>query len=152
MFKWLLCWIFGIVYLPTTPEQFDSLVAKVVKKYKLSDSHHAAAIISVAIRHLPNEQATTKLKYLGHSVLKNLANYVAYHKAETMKHDSQIDQLVSLLRTDPNDQQAMDALTKAATDGSEKAKEAIAKFEPKLTVVKDQDADVIPIQPASQET
>lgn len=139
------------VKLPTTPEQFDALVSKVVKKYKLSDPHHAAAIISVAIRHLPNEQATTSLKYLGHSVLKNLANYVAHHKAETMKHDAQIDQLVSMLRSDPNDQQAMDALTKAATEGSPKAIEALAKFEPKLTVVQDQNADVIPIQSTSQE-
>ena len=115
------------VKLPTTPEAFDSLVELIVKKYGLVDKNHAAACVSVAIRHLPVEQAYTTYDYLGHYVIKNIANYVAHHKAELMKHNSQVDQLEQIIKLDPGNQQARDELTKAAKDGSEYAKEAAAR-------------------------
>lgn len=116
------------VQLPTTPEAFDRLVARVVKEYKLIDAHHAAAVISVAIRHLPHTEAYCTVKYLGDYVLKNLANYVADHKSQIMKHESQIDQLIALLKSNPNDNQARDGLEKAANEGSEYAKAELAKL------------------------
>lgn len=116
------------VLLPTTLAEFDELVSRVVKKYKLHDTNHAAAVISVAIRHLPNEEAYTTLNYLGQCVLKNIANYVANHKSETMKHASQVEHLASILLTDPNNQQALDELQKAADQGSTLAKDALSKM------------------------
>lgn len=118
------------VKLPITTSEFENLVTRVVKKYELTDRHHAAAIISVAIRHLPNTQAYTTLEYLGHSVLKNIANYVANHKGETLRHESQIAQLVNILTNDPNNLQAFDELTRASNEGSEQAKAALAKLFP----------------------
>ncbi len=117
------------VKLPTTIKEFDSLVARVVKKYKLEDAHHAAAIISVAIRHLPNDQAYTTLEYLGESVIKNIANFVANHKSQVLQHSAQITHLVNMLQTDAGNIQARDELQKAANEGSIEAKAALEKFE-----------------------
>jgi hypothetical protein len=118
--------------LPRTPEAYDELVDKVCKKFKLIDKHHAAAVISVAIRHLPPEQGTTTLEYLGHYVIKNIANYVANHKGEILKHEGQVNQLVDNLKNNPNDQQSRDSLYTAASDGSPYAIKALEKlgFEP----------------------
>lgn len=115
--------------LPTTLDDFDLLVASVVKRYKLKDAHHAAAIISVAIRHLPNDQAYVTLDYLGQCVMKNLANYIADHKANNMRHEDKVNQLAQMLLTDPNNFQVRDELQKAANEGSKSAQAAIAKFE-----------------------
>lgn len=122
------------IKLPTTLAEFDTLVDKVVKKYKLEDKHHAAAIISVAIRHLPNEQAYSTLDYLGQYVLKNLANFVANHKGQVLQQKSQIDALVNILANDPNDNQARDQLYLASQE-SEYAKEQFEKLEAKATVI-----------------
>lgn len=116
------------VKLPTTLDEFDALVSRVVSRFNLTDTHHAAAIISIAIRHLPNDQAHTTLDYLGHTVLKNIANHIANHKSDVLKHGAQIDHLVSLIKADPTDQQARDELTKAASEGSERAQKAILEM------------------------
>lgn len=117
------------IKLPTTLAQFDALVDRVVKKYNLEDAHHAAAIISVAIRHLPNDQAYTTLSYLGQSVIKNISNHVANHKSQSLQHSAQIAHLVNMLETDPGNIQAIDELQKAANDGSAEAKLALDNFE-----------------------
>lgn len=121
-------WFSKKVKLPTTESEYETLVNRVVDKYKLTDRHHAAAIMSVAIRHIPNEEAYTTLDYLGQYIMKNIANYVAYHKGETLKHKSQIQQLESILTTDPNNSQAMDELTKAAKEGSQDAKDSLDRL------------------------
>jgi hypothetical protein len=133
-FRHLYYKIQGIVKLPVTLEEFDSLATQVIKKFNLKDEHHAAAIMSIAIRHLPNEQAFTRIDYLGHYIMKNIANYVANHKAETLKHVGQVTHLVTMLETEPNNQQAWDELTKAADQGSEIAKTAIEKLHAKMDV------------------
>lgn len=116
--------------LPTTLEGFDALVATLVKKYKLKDAHHTAAILSIAIRHLPATQAYATLDYFGQYIQKNIANYVANHKAQGLKHESEVDQLVNLLKNDPYDTQARDKLQLAANEGSKYAESALAKLEP----------------------
>ncbi len=118
------------IKLPTTVKAYEKLVAKVVKKYKLEDAHHAAAIISVAIRHLPNDQAYTTVKFLGDYVTKNIANFIADHQSKVLRHESEVDQLVSILKNDPNDNQARDALTKAVGEGSKYAEAALQKLQP----------------------
>lgn len=124
------------IRLPQTIWEFDALVSKVVKKYRLIDPHHAAAVISVAIRHLPTTQAYSTLDYFGQYIQKAIANHVADHKNNMMKHEAQVDQLASLLRQDPNDNQARDGLEKAANEGSEYAKKALEKLQPSESPLK----------------
>lgn len=118
------------ILLPQTPNQFDDLVDKITKKYKFTDKHHAAAVISVAIRHLPSTESYSTLEYFAKWVQKSIANHVADHKNQMLKHESQIDQFVSLLRQDPNDNQARDSLERAANEGSEYAKNKLAEIFP----------------------
>jgi hypothetical protein len=117
------------IKLPVTPQEYDRLVSLLVKKYKLKDAHHAAAILSIAIRHLPAEKYTTTLDYLGHYILKNIANHVADHKSKILQHEAQIDHLVYLLTQDPLDTQARDSLEKAASEGSDYATQALLRPE-----------------------
>lgn len=117
------------IMLPTTLEGYDALVDQVVAKYKLTDRNHASGLISIAIRHLPVTQADTTLEYLGHYVLKNLANYVANHKGEQLRHEAQVNQLSDILAVDPLNQQARDGLQKAADEGSKVAKDALHRLE-----------------------
>lgn len=117
------------ILLPQTLKEFDTLVTQVGRKYKLEDLHHAAAMISVAIRHLPSTQSYTTLDYLGQFVQKSIANYVADHKSKLMSRDAQLAQLAEMLKTDPANTQARDQLQLAANDGSEIAKELLKTLE-----------------------
>lgn len=117
------------IRLPITLKEFDDLISIVVHKYKLEDAHHAAAIISNAIRHLPNSTCYTTLDYLGQTVLKNIANHVADHKSKMLQHSAQIEHLFHTLTSDPSDTQARDKLITAANDGSEEAKKALKRLE-----------------------
>ncbi len=114
--------------LPTTLEEYETLVDLLVEQYDFKDRRHVAAVISVAIRQLPNHEDSTTLAYLGGWVRKSLANHVAYHMANVAKHDSQLEALASLLEKEPLNQQARDELMKAAVDGSDKAKELCKEF------------------------
>lgn len=125
--------------LPTTLSEFDNLVGLLIKNYNLTDSHHTAAVLSVAIRHLPPETAYTTLDYLGHYILKNIANYVANQKSSMLQHEAQIDQLIQLLSANINDNQARDALVKASTEGSTYAREALMKLG-----LEDKESDPLP--------
>lgn len=116
------------ILLPTTPEQFDELVSAITKKFGLPNEEHAAAVIANRIMHLPPDQATTTLEYLGHCVLKNMAYQVAQSKGRGIQHRGEVDQLIAQLTSDPLNQQARDALDKAAADGSEYAKNALSKL------------------------
>ncbi len=120
----------GLIALPTTLVAFDELVKKLVKKYKFKDANHAAAILSVAIRHLPATQAHATLEYFGDYINKNLANYVANHMSQKLQHEAQVDQLVSLLKEDPANNQARDGLEQAANDGSAYAAKALELIGP----------------------
>ena len=122
------------IKLPTELADFDVLVDRVCAKYKLTDRNHAAAVISVAIRHLPNEQGYTTLDYLGHSVIKALANYVANYKAELMRHEDQVRIFFDRLVSNPNDMEARDKLQVAADQGSAAAKAALDKLVDKQPV------------------
>lgn len=113
------------INLPTTEHAFDLLVKEVIDRYNLPDSDHAAAIIAQRIMHTKVDEATTTLRYLGHSVLRNIAFQVAQSKGSKIAHRHQIDDLVSQLKANPNDQQVRDALVKAVNEGSEYAKEKV---------------------------
>jgi hypothetical protein len=116
------------VLLPTTVEKFDALVDDICMEYDLKDKRHAAAVISVAIRHLPNDQAFTTTTYLYNSIHKSLANHVASYIGDRSKHEVQIEMLCDKIKKDPNDQQAWDELQKAADQGSDIAKKWIEQL------------------------
>ena len=84
----------------------------------------------MAIKHTTVTDAYTTLDYLGHYILHNIAWYVADNVSKTLQHKAQVEQLEAILKTDPNNQQAMDALQKAANEGSEDAKSAIERLLP----------------------
>lgn len=135
------------IFLPTTEQEFDDLVTRVMELYpKIIEREHAIAVISVAIRHLPNEQATTTLQYLGHCVLKGIANHVANFKGEKVKHETQVTHHVNLLVNDPNNMQARDQLEKWANEGSVFAREALAKLEPKGKETVSDGSNILPIK------
>lgn len=135
------------ILLPTTEKEFDDLVDQVMATFpRIPERDHAIAVISVAIRHLPNDQATTTLQYLGNTILKTLANHVANFKGEKVKHETQVNQLANLLVTNPNDAQALDQLEKWANEGSIYAKEALRKFESKGSEPVTDGSNVLPIK------
>lgn len=138
------------IQLPRTVDGFNALVDVVVKKYSLPSKDHASVVIANAIRHLPNDQATTTISYLGSSVIKNIANQTAAHIADTIKHESQVQYLADLLRTDPNNNQARDELERAANDGSLSAKKALEEFNQKgaESATQVMDSNVTPIKGA----
>ena len=118
------------IMLPTTEEQFDKLIDDLTGMYALPNKEHASAVVANRIMHLPADQATSTMRYLGHSVLKNIAYQVAQSKGMRIAHKAQIDQLIQTLKATPNDQQSRDAITKAIGEGSEYAKAEIEKLEP----------------------
>ncbi len=130
------------IFLPTTEEAFDKLIDDLVETYKLPSKEHATAVVANRIQHLPPDQATTTMKYLGHCVLKNIAFQIAQSKHQKVTHKLQIDQLIQVLKGSPNDAQARDAIDKEISEGSEYAKEELAKLDnkPELTLVASEQA------------
>lgn len=115
----------GLIWLPRTPEEFDTLVERICKKFNLTERDHAAVVISAAISHIDNNTATTTLDYLGQSVLKNIANQIAFAKTSKIKHEAQVRFLADTLKQNPGNQQARDELEAAAKDGSKSAQAVI---------------------------
>lgn len=137
----------SLVPLPTTEKEFDELIDAVMVAYpNIPEREHAIAVISVAIRHLPNEQATATLEYFGHTVLKSLANHVAHFKGEKVRHETQVNQHISALTTNPNDAQARDQLEKWVNEGSTYAKEALTQFENRGKEPTTDGSNVLPIK------
>lgn len=124
------------IYLPQNEKEFDQLVHTLCKKYKLPNAEHAAAVVANRIQHLGPDQATSTLEYFGHCILKNIAYQVAEHRSKTIQHKMSIDQLMTLLKNNPNDQQAVDALEQAVNQGSQYAKEQLAKIRPEKPLLK----------------
>ena len=120
----------GRVALPITAEEYETLLDRVITKFKLTDRHHAKALMAIAIKHTAVTDAYTTLDYLGHYILHNIAWYVADNVSKTMQHKAQVDQLESILKNEPNNAQAMDALQKAANEGSIDAKSALDRILP----------------------
>ena len=117
------------IKLPTTTKAFDILVSKLMKMYKFKNRDHVASIVANRIQHMPADEDSTSTEYLAKCINKNMAYQVAVHKAKEINHQSQIDSLMGILKATPGDQQALDAINAAITDGSEYAKEALASLQ-----------------------
>lgn len=128
---------FAKIPLPTTEAEFNKLVDKLVKRYKLKHREHAAAVVCERIGHLPPTQAYSTVKYFGDCIKKNLAYQFSRNQSKKIEHELQVDQIVAALESDPNNLQAFDALEKAINDGSPYAKAQMEKLfpTPKLSVV-----------------
>jgi hypothetical protein len=132
------------IRLPISVAEYDTLVAKLVKKYGFAEPNHVSAVISVAIRHIDNQTAYTTYDYLAQCVWKQMANHVANHKGELIKHAVQVDQLVSMFKQDPNNQQVLDQLSLFASQGSDYAKAELDKIQ--FVIGKKSDLSLVPTQ------
>lgn len=118
-----------VIPLPITVGDFELLIDQLMKKFKLPDRQHAIAIVANRIQHLPPDQSTSTLEYLGNCVLKNLAYQIAQQQGNKVQHIMQVDQLIAQLTSDPHDAQPRDMLEKAVASGSTYAKEQLDKFD-----------------------
>jgi hypothetical protein len=116
--------------LPQSEAQFDELVEELAVRYHVSDKTHVAVVLGNQIQRLPPEQCFSTLDYLGHSILKSIAYSVALHKTRIMSQKAQIDHIAAILKANPYDQQALDALETASKEGSEYAKEILSLYRP----------------------
>lgn len=111
------------IQLPTNEAAFHALIDKLIKRFNLPDRDHATVVVANNIRRLPIDQPWSTEEYLGGCVLKHMAYEVAGAVGSNVAHRHQVDDIVAALEVNGNDQQARDALEKAALDGSEYAKE-----------------------------
>lgn len=125
------------IQLPTTEKEFDTLAKKICKKYNFKCEEHARAIIAQRIQHMPPDQWTSTLEYFAGCIIKNMAYQVAMHQGQIIQHKYQIEQIEAVLKNNPSDQQALDALETASKEGSELAKKVLTKYRP--------DAHIIPL-------
>jgi hypothetical protein len=115
------------IVIPQNAKEFDSLVNKVCKKFKFKNKEHAAAVIANRIQHMPVDECTTTLEYFGACIKRNIGYQVAQNRALEMQHEQAISQLEAVLKTEPNNQQALDELQKFADKGSDLAKAILTK-------------------------
>lgn len=116
------------ITLPVTEDAFDELIRIIMKKYKFTDQEHTIAVVSNRIQMMPADQAHTNIQYLADCVTKSLAYSIARHKATILRHQHEVNELDKVLTADPLDQQALDALTRAVSEGSELAKAVLSKY------------------------
>ncbi len=66
--------------LPTTPEGLDSFVADIIKEFGLPNNDDTYDNIATMIMHVPPSACRVPMRYFGESVLKSMANKVAFDK------------------------------------------------------------------------
>lgn len=116
---------------PRTKEEFDEVVRLLTETFPLSDSKHTEAVVAQRLQHLPVDQGFYTLNHLGNCVLRNMTFFLCQSISQNMAHEAQIRDLESLLTVDPLNQQARDALEKAAKEGSPFARDALERIFPK---------------------
>jgi hypothetical protein len=126
------CDLMESLLLPQTGEHFDQLIEELMKRYELPEDKrsHVIAVTAAQIQKIPYNECYTTLKDLGGCILKSIAYSIALHKSRQASHKIQIDNLNALLKTNPYDQQALDALELAAKEGSEYAAEVLSAYRP----------------------
>lgn len=123
------------VLLPQTEGQFDDLIRFLVRTYNLPDEEHAAVVVANRIRHSAVDQAYVTMDSLAQAVQRNIAYQVAESKGSKISHKLQVENLKALLKTEPNNQQAVDALEAAKNEGSTLAAEALEEIFPNGRIV-----------------
>jgi hypothetical protein len=126
--------------LPITEDQLNALVHDLCKKYAFEDQDLVTAVVVNRIMHLPSDQCESTYDYFAGCVTKSMSYGVCASINSKLAHKMQIKQLEEILKANPTDQQALDALQKASDEGSESAAALLAKYErpkPNLEVVPD---------------
>lgn len=118
------------VWLPNIGEEFDAIVATLMEHYGFTDPDRVGAILANRIQHLPVDQSTTTLEYLGGCVRKSIAYDLARLKAQEIGHKLEVGQLVAMLKANPNDDEPRNHLQMAADAGSKLAKQALKELFP----------------------
>ena len=117
---------------PSSDEELTHVVATLQEMYpKIQNAQHASAIILARAQHAGPHEYETTYTYLANCILKNIAYQYSQRKQKELEHSFQVDQLIALLRFNPDDQEARDHLEKFINDGSVYAKQELAKIEPK---------------------
>lgn len=121
------------ILLPQTESDFDALIDKLVKDFKLKSRAHTLGVVINRIQHMPPDQNMVTLEYLAACVQKNnayqLADFVG-KKAAFAAHKAQIDDLVAAMQSDPGNLEARDHLERLAAgkDGSKLAQAALKEL------------------------
>jgi hypothetical protein len=123
-----------LIPLPQDDETFDALIDTLMHRFEFPNRDHCIAVVANRIMHLPPEQATTTLQYLGDCVRKNIAFQVAQIRGQRTVHEVQVATLVQQLIANPGDGQAFDALQKMGHEGSQIALAAMKKLGIQLAV------------------
>lgn len=116
--------------LPQTEKGFDLLVDELSRRFSIEDKIHIAVVLANQIQRLPPEQDYSSFNHLGGCIKKSIAYSVALHKSRSLEQKRQIDLIAAILKTNPYDQQALDALETASQAGSEYAKEILSLYRP----------------------
>jgi hypothetical protein len=115
---------------PQSEIDFDELVDELVRRFELPDKTHAAVVLANTIQRLPADQCYSTLNHFGNCILKSIGYSVALHKSRMLNQRQQIDVIAQTLKSNPHDQQALDALESASKEGSEYAKEVLSLYRP----------------------
>lgn len=113
---------------PQDKKAFHSLVKRLVKRYKLPNYEQAVAVVANRIQHLPVDQSSCTWEYLANCVLKNQANSVAREMALDINQKTYIEQLSNHLKSNPQDQQALDELSTLAKQGLKAAEDLLMEY------------------------
>lgn len=124
--------------LPVTEQQFIDLVEQISQDNPdIESKARIAAAVSLAISFLPKDKGTVELETMSSLVRKSISTHFSQYMAQKLGHEATVDQLISELKTDPGNMQARDQLQQAIDSGSLYAKNALAKLEGTLSLVKD---------------
>jgi len=120
------------MFVPSTPEAFENIVNDVFHVVKNSDINHVRSVVANRICHLPPDQAMVSADYFAHCVIKSMSYSVAMNQISQMKAEVTVEQLDSVLTTEPGNQQARDDLQKLVDLGNDSAKAVFKKHFPDL--------------------
>lgn len=110
---------------PTTMEEFDITIHEVCARYGFTDRALVTSVVCLYIRHMPTNEATLTTEQLGNAVKRAMTNIVINEVRAKQSDELYLQGLVAKLETNPLDQQAVDELTQAASNGYEPAIKAL---------------------------
>lgn len=114
--------------LPITVDEFDRLVDDVFDSYSFDDKNHVTVVTAQAICHTSVDCGDISVSAIRDRAIRSLAYRIAERKGKEVRDLSYLGELLKLLESDPNNQQALDEIQKAASEGFIAAKEAYERL------------------------
>lgn len=87
----------GDPLLPQTEKQLNLFIDQIVRDYALPDNDDTYDAIATMILHLPQGKCYVPKDYFGHSVLKSIANQVAYKRLGELKKTRDMKQKLEVV-------------------------------------------------------